>query len=396
MYCRRDLIEIFSTFMRLEEEGCRSWIADPRLRRSMEQCIEQVSDAPSSESFWALYWHQHWRSGPNRLAEAHLSAYLQETCYWAAKKTLSFCPSSRYQLTDCFQIAIAAVPKVLRGFDAKRASRLKDYAYIAFRSTLRDTLRASQEADICTDWALLRKLSQKRLEEALSRTGLNSQSIARYHLAWMCFKALYAPTQVTGSRRLPKPDSALWEAVAASYNRDRFRFLNSPGQEQSPQNLELWLVECAKSARNYLYPSSKSLNSPKSESDGRERIEEIAIEFNPALIEQLIEQERDEERQQQHQQLNGFLEAAIRALKPQNQELIELYYRSQLTQQQIAARLDLKQYQVSRQLARGRESLLKALVQWSQETRNIPLTSQMLQETSEVLEEWLWGYYRDC
>jgi RNA polymerase sigma factor (sigma-70 family) len=394
MYSRQGLIDIFSTFMRLEDNGRWSWISDRRLRRSMEKWIEQVQDAPTSDSFWALFWHKRWlSSGDKRLAEAHLSAYLQETCFWAAQKMLVYCAGPCYQLTDCFQIAIAAVPKILKGFDAKRASSLKDYAHVAFRSTLRDTLRSSQEADICTDWALLRKLSKKRLEEALLRTGFSPETIARYYLAWMCFKSLYAPTQATGTRRLPKPDDALWEVIAQCYNRDRHTHLDSPGPEESPKALELWLLKCAKSARNYLYPVSHSPQPTSSGENGRESIEEIPTEFTPALIEQLIEREHNEERQHQRQQLNLVLEAAISALKPQSQKLIELYYRSKLTQQQIAAQLDLKQYQVSRQLARARELLLKALAQWSQKTWNVALTSAMLERTSEILEEWLWGYY---
>ncbi|MDY7013204.1 MAG: sigma-70 family RNA polymerase sigma factor [Cyanobacteriota bacterium] len=393
MYSRQDIIEIFSTFMQLEDNGCWDWTTDPRLRRSMSNCLEQTPDAPTSDSFWAIYWHKFWLSAFDRVAEAHLSAYLQETCYWASKKMLSYCSGPRYQLTDCFQIAIAVIPKILKGYNSQRASSLKDYANVAFRSTLRDALRSSQEADICTDWALLRKLSKKRLEEALFRAGFAPETIERYHLAWMCFKALYAPTPATGTRRLSKPDSQLWDAIAQRYNRDRLLHLNSPGLESSPQDIEGWLLECARLARHYLYPFRTSLNECKPGSEGREPIEEIPAAVNLTLLEQAIDRERDEERQQQRQQLEAVLETAIFALNPQSQDLVKLYYRHNLTQKQIAARLDIKQYQVSRKLARARETLLKTLARWSQTTRNVALTSEQLQEASELLEEWLWGYY---
>ncbi|MDY7016570.1 MAG: sigma-70 family RNA polymerase sigma factor [Cyanobacteriota bacterium] len=389
----RDTIESFSTFMRLEDNTYQGWTADRQLRRSMENCLARVDNMPASDSFWAMYWHRRWLSASDRLAEAHLSAYLQEPCYWAAKRILSSCINPSYQLADYFQIAIAAVPKVLKGFDRERSSSLKNYASIVFRSILRDALRSSQEADICTDWGLLRKLSKKRLEEALLRAGFAPETIARYHLAWMCFKRLYVPTPVTGIRCLPPPSSQLWEAIARAYNRDRFFYLNSPGSPGSPRSLKRWLLECAKLVRSYLYPLKTPLNENLSGLDKLESIDAFRAEVNWALLEQLIEQEHDEERQWQRQQLNTFLETALSTLKPQSQELVKLYYRSKLTQQQIANQLDMKQYQVSRQLARARESLLKALAQWSQKTWNVALTSERLKQMSVLLGEWLWEYY---
>ncbi|MDY7012325.1 MAG: sigma-70 family RNA polymerase sigma factor [Cyanobacteriota bacterium] len=393
MYSRQGIIDRFSSFIRLEENGDRGWVADRRLRRSMEICLEQVADTPTSDSFWVMYWHKRWQSGADRLAEAHLSAYLQETCYWTVKKMRSYCINPSYQLTDYFQIAIAVVPRILKGFDPQQTSNLKDYASVAFRSTLRDTLRASQEADICTDWALLRKLSKKRLEEALSRAGFTPETIARYCLAWMCFKRLYVPTPATGTRRLPPPNSQFWEAIACSYNRDRLLHLDSPGSASSPPILQNWLLECAKSTRNYLYPLKTSLNESPPGSDKPEPIEAIVTETDSALIEQLIDRERNQERQQQRQQLETALAAAMSALEPQSQELVRLYYRQELTQQQIATQLEMKQYQVSRRLTRARTSLLKGVAQWSQKTWNVALTAERLKEMSALLEEWLWAYY---
>jgi RNA polymerase sigma factor (sigma-70 family) len=393
LHSPRSLIESFSTFMRLEDNTYQGWIADPRLRRSMENCLDRVDNTPASDLFWAMYWHQRWLSTSDRLAEAHLSAYLQEPCYWAAKKILSSCINPSYQLADYFQIAIAAVPKVLKGFDQGRSSSLKTYASVVFHSTLRDALRSSQEADICTDWGLLRKVSKKRLEEALLRAGFTPEAIARYHLAWMCFKRLYVPTPATGIRCLPPPNSQLWEAIAQSYNRERFFALDSPGSPGSPRSLKRWLLKCAKLVRSYLYPLKMPLNETLSGLDKPESIEAFGAALNWLLIEQLIEQECEEERQQQQQQLNTFLDTALSTLKPPSQELVKLYYRSQLTQQQIATQLDMKQYQISRQLARARQSLLKALAQWSQKTWNVALTSERLKQMSGLLEDWLWGYY---
>ena len=70
-----------------------------------------------------------------------------------------------------------------------------------------------------------------------------------------------------------------------------------------------------------------------------------------------------------------------------------MYYTQQLNQQQIAQQLEIQQYTVSRRLSKARQSLLLALAQWSQNTLHISLTSDVLKDTSAVLEEWLKTHY---
>jgi RNA polymerase sigma factor (sigma-70 family) len=393
MYPRRCLIEIFSTFLQLDGDRCQGWITDPQLRRSMNACLKQIDNAPTSDQFWAIYWHKIWLSASSRLAIAHLSAYLQETCYWISHKTLSCFVSPRYQMSDCFQIAIAATPKILKRFNPQRCPSLKDYASVAFKSIIRDTLRSSQEVDICTDWALLRKLSKKRLVESLERAGFSPETIAHCQLAWTCFKTLYLPTQETGTRRLNRPDRATWEAIAERYNRDRQLYLDSPCPECSPETLEQCLLQCAKLARDYLYPPRTSIDEPRSSEGYQTLLDHLPSEVDESALEQLLEREEAERRQQQRSQIESMLSAGLSQLKPQSQALLQLYYSQELTQQEIAAQHDLKQYQVSRQLARARESLLKIFAQWSQQTLHITLTSDVLNNASKILEEWLQGYY---
>jgi len=51
--------------------------------------------------------------------------------------------------------------------------------------------------------------------------------------------------------------------------------------------------------------------------------------------------------------------------------------------------LKMSQPSVSRRLAKSREALLSALVQWSQDSLNISVTSNLVKEMSAALEEWL-------
>ena len=118
---RQDIVEVFSTFIQFDFDRFSTWASDPRLRRSMNKCLTE-SPQEISENFWGIYWHKQWRKKPQGLAREHLIAYLQEVCFWSTHKTITGFTSSQYTVPDCFQIAIAGVDKVLKGFDGDRLS----------------------------------------------------------------------------------------------------------------------------------------------------------------------------------------------------------------------------------------------------------------------------------
>ncbi|NES84495.1 MAG: sigma-70 family RNA polymerase sigma factor [Moorea sp. SIO2B7] len=391
---RQNIIDLFSTFVQFAEDYFSSWGVDLRLRRSMENCLKRLPEATTSEKFWALYWHNIWRTKPDPFPYGHLSAYLQEACYWAAQQTISRFANTQYKLSDCFQIAIAQVNKVLKGFDPNHGSNLKSYATVIFKSVIISNLRQHREADLCSDWGLLRKLSQKRLEKSLENAGLTPETIERYILAWTCFKTLYVPKQATNTQQLSKPDSQTWDAIAQLYNRQRHSQLPSPGAEYSPENLEKWLKKCANFARSYLYPQVNSLNMPKMGQESGELLDNLpSPNESESLLNEIIIQEEVQKRQLEQAQLNTVLVEALSKLKPPERKLLKLYYSQGLTQQQIAQKLKMKQYNVSRRLSKARELLLKELAKWSEEKLDISLNSEVIKQMSAVLEEWLQGYY---
>ena len=85
MYSRQHIIEIFSTFVLFKGDNFNRWVTDSKLRRSMQNCLEQ-SSFQESETFWAIYWHRIWQTQASPIAVAHITAYLQEVCYWVARK----------------------------------------------------------------------------------------------------------------------------------------------------------------------------------------------------------------------------------------------------------------------------------------------------------------------
>ncbi len=391
MYPRKDLVALFSTFLQLDQEQFRGWVSDPRLRRSMEKSLATISE--TSDRFWVQYWHKHWQDQGSTLARGHLSAYLQESAYWAAYHiTRSFSQLS-YSLADCFQIAIAEVDTALNKFNPQQNSHLKSYARAIFNSTIKGTLRQRQETDICSDWGLLRKLSQKRVTEALEQQGVSSQEIATYTLAWQCFNQIYVPEPGQTTRQLGKPSHQTWSAIAQCYNEKARQ--NTPPAETVTQGeqLESWLLKIAKVARSYLYPTVSSSDQPLSDEDDQTFTETLADTNTPTPLTEAIIAEEQQEKQAQQLEIGKTLESAIAQLDSKQQTLLDYYYRQGYTQKEIAKALEVKQYNVSRQLNRIRKTLLQKLAQWSQETLHISVTSDLLKNMSGVLDEWLTSHY---
>jgi RNA polymerase sigma factor (sigma-70 family) len=390
---RQGIVEIFSAFLQFDADRFQGWLTDPKLRRSVERCLPQLPETDRSEAFLALYWHKVWQMQTSPLAQSHLAAYLQEVCYWAAQKASRYSENVQFQLSDCFQVAIAALDKVLQGFDAKRSISLKGYANLKFSSVIKDILRQRQIADICTPWALLHKLSKKRLIESLQSAGISPEMIQRYVLAWMCFNALYAPTEVPNrtatSRKLVKPDPKTWEAIANLYNQQRQTQLPAATPAIRLDTIEQWIALCAAAARQYLYPSWTSINAPKPGQEEGELLDNLPdLDAEPALAEMIAAEETI-----QLDQINAVLAQAIAQLEPELQQLLQLYYVQELTQQQIAKQMQMQQYTISRQLAKIKRSLQHQLVEWSQETLHISPNLDVIESMSAVLEEWLKAHY---
>ena len=393
MHPRQDTVKIFSTFIQFNDDRFSSWATDNRLRRSMRQSLNQTP-TETSENFWALYWHQVWLEQPNSLAKGHLAAYLQEICFWSSTKTISGFDSTQYKLSDCFQVAISRIDKVLKGFDRERGFNLKCYASITFANLIRELLRQKKEIDICSDWSLLRKLSQRRMTEALLGAGLDREVVESHVLAWNCFKTVYVPERASSTRKLPKPKPETWSAIANLYDRQKTQ-LERSSSSANAQDLEKWMLVCVRAARSYLFPSVTSINQPKPGYESGEIINSLPGEVEESLLSDAIADEEVQQRSQQQTDINQFLTVTIKQLKTEEQQLLKLYYSLELKQAEIAKQLNTQQYSVSRQLARSRKGLLQALAKWSQETMHISLTSDILDNISSLLEEWLASYYHN-
>ncbi|WP_347242281.1 sigma-70 family RNA polymerase sigma factor [Nostoc sp. FACHB-892] len=384
---------MFSTFVQLERGRFSKWLTDPKLYRNIQNHLERSSSALKSEKFWALYWYKQWRSGFDNLGRMHLLAYLQEPCYWVASKTFAKFNFSQYILADYFQMAIAEVETILKDFNLEKSSSLKAYAMMAISSRLRDILRQRREADICTNWALLRKVSKKLLSEALSEAGLSQSAIAQYRLAWTCFNELYIQKQLGGNSQLPEPNRQLWEAIANLYNHQRQSQITQPTEQRNAETIEQWLTQTALYVRAYLFPPVKSLNAFEQNDDTTVTFD-LPDPSSEEPMANMIAEEDGQNRQNQISQMSNVMLKALHNMDVKSQEVLKLYYEQGLTQQQIMQQLQMSQPTVSRKLVKGRESILAALIKWSQDL-NISVNSNQIKDMSFALEEWLRNQYRE-
>jgi RNA polymerase sigma factor (sigma-70 family) len=381
---RQDMVEMFADFLRLDQNFVQGWISDPKLRRSMQRHLAEArsnSDNSNSDKVWALYWHQIWQTEASTLATAHLAAYVQESCYWAARKVLINSPIQQ-SLADLFQTAIASLPKVLKSFNPQLGFNFKSYAERSFSNVIKDSLRQSQEVNICSDWSLLHKVSQKRLVEALHQAGLSAAKIAAYALAWRCYQELYTAEPTGTTRQLARPEAHLWGAIANLFNQQ------SPSPAVTPDHLEKWLIAMAKAIRAYQSPTIISANTPRPGQETGELLDSLPA-ASESLLQELIEQETAAHRQTQTAAMNDQLTAAIGQLDPEWQTLLQVYYGQALTQQEIAQQLNLKQYTISRRLTTIRGKLLRVLATWAQDHLHVELTPSVLDSMNALLEEWL-------
>ncbi|MBD2410257.1 group 3/4 sigma-70 RNA polymerase sigma factor [Nostoc calcicola FACHB-389] len=392
MYSRQHIIELFSTFVRFKGDAFDRWVTDNKLRRSMHNCLEQ-SSLHESETFWAIYWHRVWQMQASPMAVAHITAYLQEVCYWVARK-MKMNVLSQHSIADFFQTAIARIDKVLKGFNPQLSSNLKIYAEFTFSNLIKDLLRQQQEVDICNDWGLLHKVSQKRLVESLQQAGYPSQMVGRYVLAWNCFLQLYTPSEIATAHKLMKPDKARLQAIAQLYNTERLSQLNSSSPACTPESVESWLIASAKAVRFYQYPTSVSLDIPLPGQETGDLLDRLTNNFQESVLNEIIIQEEAQNIALRSTEINRILSNALTKLDTAAQVLLQTYYKHGLTQQDIAQQLGVKQYTVSRQLTKIKKTLLMELAQWSQKTLHISVTSDVIDSMSNSLEEWLIAHYR--
>ncbi|MEM8778361.1 MAG: hypothetical protein AAGF26_05705 [Cyanobacteria bacterium P01_G01_bin.49] len=212
---------------------------------------------------FSVYFEIHQRQLLN--PRCHLSAYLDEVCYWQALKIYDKLRPYNYSLekNEIFLIAraVAANPEVFKGYDFRRAS-LKTFAGKVISGKVLDKLRKGREKEKYSDTALLVHTTKTELENCLNQAISNSSKVERYLLAWQCFKEIYVPIKQEGNRRLEPPSNEQLQDIAQLYQN------RSSQQEQiTSEEIARLLKTCVQAIRQANIITVESIDAINIEQD---------------------------------------------------------------------------------------------------------------------------------
>ncbi|MEO1184487.1 MAG: sigma-70 family RNA polymerase sigma factor, partial [Cyanobacteria bacterium J06636_27] len=199
--------------------------------------------------------------------------------------------------------------------------------------------------------------------------------------------------QARGTRQLPKPTPQLWQEIANLYN-NCVSMLDKDVPPSTAEEIETWLQKAAANVRNYKFPSVGSLDAFNSQDDSNQTSENLLISSDNSPMADMIAEEEFHARQDEISRLNEVLSTALKALDNQSQQIFRLYYREELTQQQIMQQLQTNQSMISRKLRKGKEFLLEKLLEWGK-SLHIFVNPNQIKDMSNALEEWLQNHLGD-
>lgn len=371
---RQTIIEMFAQFLDLKDSNGNftDWIFDGELKRNMKNQVDLSLAA--SERAWVQYWLKAAEQDPPiPLSGGHLSAYLQESSFWATKTVYPKFATPDLTFVDCFQIAGEVVTKnavkILKGYDPDKSSA-KTWGQMRIQSRLKECLLKKRRIDGETDWKLLRDNKPNKFIAILKPLIHNDLELLAYHLAVECFQKYYPPKLINTNNKLPEPTPEQWQMMVQHYNKlGLSRGLEDKVTEAEIQNL---LEICVNALR-------AKFKLPKTSSIENADIPEL-------LMDNSVEDEEDQEAQQQ---VKSVLSSAFASLPQDNQILLMLEYGLELGQTKIADIFGIQQYQVSRKVKKSCEPLLEKLVRWSSQESGCLPSLQENKNLSKTMHEWL-------
>lgn len=384
MQSRHTVQEQFSSFLSIEGEGPQiqyRWITQSNLARAVRAM--EISDP---EAF-ALTLLDKLRQSSCAQSKAHLIAYLQEICYWAAWSVRRHLISqwSGLEERECFLIAseILAQPlQLLKAYDPKWGTKLKTYAQHRLELQLVQKLYAIRGWQQSTDWGLLRRVSNRQLKEAVKRhQSVSGKELAAHQLAVNSFKEVYAPIPGQSSRRLAEPTLGQWQTMVQQYNQSAARL------EMASVDLTQFRALVSASVQSIRAFSTLPMVEPPDNFD--------VEDYRDSGIENLIAQEQE----QQQQELSEILNQCFSQLPLDQQALLLFTYGLGIKQQDISqvrqeqfTGFPQQQYQVARKLTKCRKQLYQVFLQ-RLNPNGEPLTEAQLKQIKPVLDEWLKQYF---
>jgi hypothetical protein len=432
MHDSKQIIKRFSTYIYLKDCKGIARLAsmrysNPTLKRLMQVLVESNPEAGEEE--WARYFIQVLRDPPknyqilslgNRttpivstyviyfkiLCNALLFYYLQPTCLQAAVKISkqlqwSYNIHLHYPLEDCFIIASAESVnplKIFKSFDLNLSYPLNAYALISLKRIIRN--RISQDIKSksikLSGYGLLRNVTKKELETALTELAIQPKNVELYGLAWQAFKDIFEDIcPVTSSNGSPRKNPSTLtlndeqlNQIAASYNQ-QLHHLEIQSQPVNGQKIAKKLKTCIQGVQDYQNRTVVSLDAPVDSTSN------LLSHQTDDPLEEVI----DVEYEQELGHIREIILQAFAALDPLAKKTLMLWLGLGINQTDFLSVLNLqKQYQVTRQFQRYLKTILKAVVDsayiqaYWRETTTKTAIHQSSREHLAYLKDYLSGY----
>lgn len=368
---KRQLKEQFYTFLDFNYHTQRIyliWKTNPQLLSNLEKITTNESNL-SEKYLVQLLINQIKNNIDNKLPKLHISAYLDDTCYWLGVKTHQKVRNYDYTWLDCFQIARIIVNQsdsLVNTYQSERSS-FKTYAKLKLETHLLEVLHFNHEIEKYSPLGLLRKISKKKLQESLLNQGILPENFNKYLLALNILKLFYQPQKANGSKSLSwlKENELIF--LVKKYNQ------KSNQSPIKPKDLESILLFCVDAIRSYAKPKFTS-------------VEELTQDLPDELIaDDLWETESN---LSQWQEIKSILITEYSQFKEDVKMIFDLIFGLNYSQTDVAKFLDYKPYKVSRLVSRHKEKLLQQVAK----QLNVNLTKQQLKEKAESLDDWLDWY----
>lgn len=322
----------------------------------------------------------------------HLSAYLEETCFYLTNQELKAQLSWGYiSILDVFSMArsFAAMPeKTLKNYDFV-TSQIDTFARRCIRDVTKESFLLRHYVNKYSDWGILRHVSQKKFKEALKFNYNDANLIDHTLVAIDSYKTIYR--QQSSAHSLPEPSIQEWQAIQTLYEQLCQR-RQLPPLPDMKINIDInqailaqLLMIAVTSTRKYFDQQLVPLSDFENLVENYEAQENFSVDSSAELVEYLAMSDLSEG-------LENLLRQEFDRLPIKMQNMYKLYYGLHFTQIDLGKIFNLPQHQISRLINRHLQPLLKSLAQWSQNTHNIQLNSQQINDLKSSLQDWLINY----
>lgn len=338
-----------------EEDWIRSFLQG-LIRSTQDYHILLLGSASTSVTFIQIIFPH--------FCQRLIFSYLQLICFYAARQIsykLKKSPNIQlhYSLEECFILACEATinpAKLFKKFDFGFDSPFHRYARTALCNIIQNRVVRDLKLKSVkfSDNGLLRQLSKKQLEIALTEYGIQSKDLKTYRLAWKSFKDVFKDVYSAISSdgcRVNNPSTTplnndQFNQIAARYNQQLGR-LEIEVPSVTGQEIKKLITTCVQAAR-----ASQNKRWVPLEEHGE--IQDTASNCFDGLI--------TEERSKELIQFKEIILQEFKSLDQLAQECLMLWLGLEMNQSDLMTFLKVqKQYQVSRQLQRYQKTILKAV-----------------------------------